>query len=119
MNCRKCRKEFCWICMQDWALHSDTTGGYFQCNRYVANLKVKDLPADGGLGELWSEESGNAHAETLRLREKNKRMARFIHHFTRYLFVSVFMVQLLFLLTCVTEVLTRNNCVGTRRTGRA
>lgn len=69
--------------MQDWSLHSDNTGGYFQCNRFVQNLKVKDLP-EGGSAELWAEESGNAHAETLRLREKNKRMARFIHHFTRF-----------------------------------
>ena len=72
--------------MQDWTLHSDNTGGYFQCNRFVANTKVSDL-ADGEnemVGNLWAEESGNAHAETMRLREKNKRMARFIHHFTRF-----------------------------------
>lgn len=72
--------------MQDWGLHSDNTGGYFQCNRFVANTKVGDL-AEGEnemVGNLWAEESGNAHAETMRLREKNKRMARFIHHFTRF-----------------------------------
>jgi hypothetical protein len=33
-RCRKCRKEFCWICMQDWSLHGDETGGYFQCNKF-------------------------------------------------------------------------------------
>ena len=37
MSCRKCRHEFCWICMQDWTLHSNTTGGYFQCNRFDAS----------------------------------------------------------------------------------
>jgi len=99
MNCRKCRKEFCWICMQDWTLHSDNTGGYFQCNRFVANLKVGDLPEGSGVGELWAEESGNAHAETLRLREKNKRMARFIHHFTRYVHLNCLRPWLLFLST--------------------
>jgi hypothetical protein len=26
MSCRKCRYEFCWICMQDWTLHSNNTG---------------------------------------------------------------------------------------------
>ena len=31
------RHEFCWICMQDWTLHSNVTGGYFQCNRFDAN----------------------------------------------------------------------------------
>lgn len=30
MTCRKCRFEFCWMCLQDWAKH-----GYQQsCNRY-------------------------------------------------------------------------------------
>ena len=67
--------------MQDWSLHSDNTGGYFQCNRYVSNMKIKDIPE--GATEMWGEELGNAHAETMRLREKNKKMARFIHHFTR------------------------------------
>ena len=33
---------------------------------------------------LWAEERGNAHAETMRLREQGKRMARFIHYFTRF-----------------------------------
>jgi len=37
-----------------------------------------------GDGDIWSEEKGNAHAETLRLRWRNQKMARFIHHFTRY-----------------------------------
>jgi hypothetical protein len=46
--------------------------------------------ADASNGEgavmdmLWAEERGNAHAETMRLREKGKRMARFIHYFTRF-----------------------------------
>ena len=35
MTCRKCRHDFCWICMQAWSLHSNNTGGYFQCNRFV------------------------------------------------------------------------------------
>ena len=35
MTCRKCRHDFCWICMQPWSLHSNNTGGYFQCNRFV------------------------------------------------------------------------------------
>jgi hypothetical protein len=73
-SCRKCRKEFCWICMQDWSLHSDSTGGYFQCNRFVSQSHE---------GDLWAEERGNAHAETLRLRDQAKIMARFIHYFTR------------------------------------
>ena len=42
-SCRKCRKEFCWICMQDWSMHSDNTGGYFQCNKFV-----ESTPKDSG-----------------------------------------------------------------------
>mmetsp|Transcript_5318 Transcript_5318/g.5819 ORF Transcript_5318/g.5819 Transcript_5318/m.5819 type:complete len:1186 (-) Transcript_5318:647-4204(-) len=89
MSCRKCRKEFCWICMQDWSLHSDNTGGYFQCNRFLESGNNNNTNSRGDSNdllaeELWAEERGNAHAETMRLRERNRRMGRFIHHFTRY-----------------------------------
>lgn len=33
MTCRKCKYEFCWICLGDWASHNST---FWQCNRYVA-----------------------------------------------------------------------------------
>ena len=33
--------------MQDWSLHSNTTGGYFQCNRFDANAG-KGEGDDGG-----------------------------------------------------------------------
>lgn len=33
MTCRKCKYEFCWICLGDWAGHNST---FWQCNRYVA-----------------------------------------------------------------------------------
>lgn len=45
--------------------------------------------SDGAVMDmLWQEERGNAHAETMRLREKGKRMARFIHYFTRFVRVK-------------------------------
>ena len=77
--------------MQDWSLHSDSTGGYFQCNRFVMQ-QTQQGGASGGGGDaggdgerdIWAEERGNAHAETIRLRERNKKMARFLHHFTRF-----------------------------------
>eukprot|EP00981_Chlorochromonas_danica_P013636 scaffold6591_cov328-Ochromonas_danica.AAC.10 len=91
MSCRKCRKEFCWICMQDWALHSDSTGGYFQCNRFMENNNSNDNNNNNSdISELvesqtlWAEERGNAHAEAMRSRERSRKMARFIHHFTRH-----------------------------------
>ena len=42
MTCKRCRYEYCWICMQDWSLHGTKTGGYFRCNRFDAD------GADGG-----------------------------------------------------------------------
>lgn len=42
MTCSQCRYEFCWICMDDWSLHSGSTGGYYKCNRYKEEeLEVK------------------------------------------------------------------------------
>ena len=34
MTCRKCRHDFCWICMGEWKDHSNATGGFFRCNIY-------------------------------------------------------------------------------------
>jgi hypothetical protein len=77
--------------MQDWALHSDNTGGYFQCNRFNSGAndsnnsnRENSFDALEGDGDIWAEERGNAHAETMRSRERNRRMSRFIHHYTRY-----------------------------------
>lgn len=33
MTCRKCRFEFCWICLGEWVNHQST---YWKCNRYDA-----------------------------------------------------------------------------------
>lgn len=32
MTCRKCRYEFCWICLGDWDLHNSMN---WKCNRYI------------------------------------------------------------------------------------
>lgn len=32
MTCSKCKYEFCWICLGDWAEHNSS---YYKCNRYV------------------------------------------------------------------------------------
>ena len=34
MTCRKCRHEFCWICMGPWSKHGSRTGGFYKCNVY-------------------------------------------------------------------------------------
>ncbi|GHP03637.1 hypothetical protein PPROV_000239200 [Pycnococcus provasolii] len=35
MTCRKCKHEFCWVCMQPWQDHKD----YYSCNRYEASTE--------------------------------------------------------------------------------
>lgn len=88
MNCRKCRYEFCWICMQDWTLHSNATGGFFQCNRFVSNNNNNgdnnDANDESLARMLATEMGGSAQMETLRMRNRGQKMARFIHHFTRF-----------------------------------
>lgn len=34
MTCRQCHHEFCWLCMGDWKIHNDRTGGFYSCNLY-------------------------------------------------------------------------------------
>jgi len=63
--------------MEDWTLHSNSTGGYFQCNRFVES---QNESASRGT----EDQSGNAHMETFRMRVQAKRMSRFIHHYTRF-----------------------------------
>jgi hypothetical protein len=78
--------------MQDWSLHSDSTGGYFQCNRFLDPSLSNNNNANNAINDedmldedsLWAEERGNAHAETMRIRDRNRKMARFIHYFTRF-----------------------------------
>lgn len=66
--------------MQDWSLHSNATGGFFQCNRF--NERVTD-EEEIPLGRFLAEE-GSAHHETARMMNRGQRMARFIHHYTRF-----------------------------------
>lgn len=74
--------------MQDWSLHSQDTGGYFQCNRFVENVQS----ASGRDGEEDDEDeleglglgsgggapvaSGDSREEGQRMKEKGNAMAR-------------------------------------------
>jgi hypothetical protein len=77
--------------MQDWSLHNSATGGFFQCNRFVAPTDENGTVGGGSMilddddsRRIFSEEMGSAHYETIRMKNKAKKMARFIHHYTRY-----------------------------------
>jgi len=37
ITCQRCKHEFCWICLGDWASHGANTGGYYRCNKYDPN----------------------------------------------------------------------------------
>jgi len=41
MTCYKCNHDFCWVCMGRWRFHGDWTGGYFECNNYIAKKLAK------------------------------------------------------------------------------
>lgn len=91
MNCRKCRHEFCWMCMQPWAMHGNSTGGFFQCNRFVADASSMADGEDEGALQGWEAElipnyqQGSAQAEALKQRNRGVKMQRFIHHYTRHM----------------------------------
>ena len=38
MTCRKCRNEFCWLCMGPWAEHGTR---YYECNRFNESSSVE------------------------------------------------------------------------------
>ena len=96
MTCRKCRHEFCWICMQKWSLHSMNTGGSFQCNRSsragaaaVANEPITGNKRRAKSGDIMDEidslgESGSAEANSKNARLRAKATSIFIDHFSRY-----------------------------------
>ncbi|KAJ3106590.1 hypothetical protein HDU97_005955 [Phlyctochytrium planicorne] len=57
MTCRKCRYEFCWVCLGEWKKHGD----YYSCNRYKEDESSEKM-------------------------KKNTRAAleKYLHYFTRY-----------------------------------
>ncbi|KAG0188443.1 hypothetical protein DFQ28_004823 [Apophysomyces sp. BC1034] len=43
MTCKKCRHEFCWVCMGPWSSHITT---WYSCNRYETNGNTDDSKAN-------------------------------------------------------------------------
>ena len=96
MTCKRCRHEYCWICMKPWSLHSNKTGGYFRCNRFDDDEEDSVKQSAGGIGrrrsgsdqdrEVSTENrgKGSASEEAKRMAEDAQRTSRFIHHYTRF-----------------------------------
>jgi len=104
MTCtnRNCRYEFCWICRKDWSLHNTKTGGYFRCNRWQeeedhesysrdnrqgSDTSASSLPtasADNGLGIDGMTYGTSLHSARV-ARKKARAMARFLHHYSRWM----------------------------------
>jgi len=105
MTCtnRTCRHEFCWICRKDWKLHNSETGGFFRCNRWREDDQTHDFYDTPPSAEEQSVESpptpaerpdaphladqgyGSAVHSARSAWKKSRTMARFLHHYRRWI----------------------------------
>jgi ariadne-1 len=67
MTCKMCTFEFCWLCLGNWKEHGQSTGGYYNCNKY------EELKKTGNLSDL----------EKKRESAKNE-LARYMFYFERF-----------------------------------
>ena len=67
--------------MQDWALHSENNGSYFQCNRFMEKVKINVEENSDILNRINSSEE---MSEKTLLKKKQQNIHVFIHHFIRY-----------------------------------
>jgi len=79
MTCKRCRHEYCWICMQPWQLHSNETGGFFRCNRF----DTEEVTA-ATRGSTENRGEGSAAEEARKMKKRARETERFIHHYTRF-----------------------------------
>lgn len=62
-----CRHEFCWLCLEPWRKHSEQTGGFYQCNRYVK-----------------AKEQGLYEEQELKRKSAKGSLERYMHYFERW-----------------------------------
>lgn len=60
MTCKKCRHEFCWVCIGPWNIHGTS---YFNCNRY--------------------DEQKGLHARDEQTKSRMS-LERYLHYYNRY-----------------------------------
>jgi len=107
MTCtnHSCRHEFCWICRKDWKLHNSETGGFFRCNRWqedsedheyydtppptATEQQTEDsqLPTEerSDAPHLVDQGYGSAMHSARSAWKKSRTMARFLHHYRRWI----------------------------------
>ena len=102
MVCHSCHHEFCWICRQDWKLHSTETGGFFRCNIWkeddpdrILDKKEGDDDADeltsptntnyNFFADSLNDQGYGSSIHTARQAWKRKQdIKRFLHHYSRW-----------------------------------
>lgn len=98
MVCHSCHHEFCWICRQDWKLHSTDTGGFFRCNIWTEDDpdRVDDVENVGDqsgarvnsndflIDSLNDSGYGASIHTTRRAWKKKQDIKRFLHHYSRW-----------------------------------
>jgi len=102
MVCHSCHHEFCWICRQDWKLHSTDTGGFFRCNIWKEDDPDRILDKeDGEIDEVVLDSTNNSNMglfedmmnehgygssmHTARKAWKKKQeIKRFLHHYSKW-----------------------------------
>lgn len=55
MTCINCKHQFCWLCLGDWSIHGEETGGFFVCNREQEKEKANRMIKNEGLKRTFKE----------------------------------------------------------------
>ncbi len=93
-SCGKCQSRFCWMCLQDWELHHDNKGNFFQCNRFIApelaakiEYSVAEQVAASANGvdprHAHGEEKGESAIGEHQKRTAAAKSAIFLHYYSR------------------------------------